>query len=500
MAKKSDQTGFSRIYAAFLSLCRPAELPPPWDGLTPHSDCFLCPTDPDAAFAELQEQFDRRDLLRSHVAVRTRDNGVRLRRSLRDPAEYVVALRKKEGAAPFDVLTAEGCLSQTRWPAIASLEDLSIRAALADSDNRLLVCFDMLELVVCRSIGLPASLAVGLDDESLDLLDELALLCGWNTRDRDYYLNRLTDEQLEAEEARYEALEARLADSMAAADAAARALDEPPQDDVEDQQECSGAQSSEVEGLEVGDSAAAAVQDVSDDSAADKRAAPSSVKKENDSPIHELTILGWRFPAMSTEEPAELMPLIDYLRDVDQYLGIDLEVGIWTPKAASIRLIEKRLEHGVIPGAVDAVRDSYEQEGWSLQRYGHPPRRPPSNFAEAVARLREVFRGEGSQLAPYEERVKEAMVWFERHLDLDVVVPMLNEAATASDPVRKSNLLVAAELGRMLHREAAAVDQCMQRAVATAVENHTAPAELPNMKCLLALVDRLMGVSRELSR
>lgn len=127
-------------------------------------------------------------------------------------------------------------------------------------------------------------------------------------------------------------------------------------------------------------------------------------------------------------------------------------------------------------------------------------RRPPSNFAEAVAHLRKAFRGEVTGLDRQEEKITKALALFEKHLESDVVNPMLNEAIATSDPIRKSNLLVAAELGRMLHRETAIIDYGMERAAALALESHGVPAEIPNTKNLLALVDRLMKVSRELTR
>ena len=74
---------------------------------------------------------------------------------------------------------------------------------------------------------------------------------------------------------------------------------------------------------------------------------------------------------MNNDEPDELDELVGYLNKVDRYLGIELgaSVDIWTPKETSLLLIEKRLEHGVLRGTVEAVLDSYQQEAFSLYSY-----------------------------------------------------------------------------------------------------------------------------------
>ena len=497
MAKKRNLCG--EIYAALLAHCLAAELPAPWDGLTTHASCFHCPDDHEAALTELRQQFERRDLFRSKIVVRTKDGGMRLIRPLRQSTNFIVALQKKDGAAPFDLVTEDGCISQAQWPVIACLEDQATGEALLECNQRLLVCFSMLELVVCRSIGLPACLSVGLDDESLDLLDELAPFCDWDTRERDMYLGKITDEQLEAEAAEYQALETRLAESMAMADAAS--LSDSTDENLDEDSRAGSRASVPTEAANF-EGAAAAEDPAIHLGTQEPEQDTVNALTENNGPFVELAILGWQVSTMSIEEPVELASLISHLRDAEQYLGIDVgdSVSVWQPKASSMRLIEKRLEYGVTSGAASAVLESYVEEGWDLHRYGDVTRRQPTNFAEAVAHLRKVFRQEAGGGGPHEERVAKAMAWFEQFLDSDVVTPMLQEAVATNDPIRKSNLLLAAELGRMLHRETAIVDHRLQLAATLALERNQAPEEVTNAKSLLAFVDRLMKVFRELAR
>lgn len=358
MAKKRKKNVSHEILSVFLTHCQPASLPAPWDGLTVHASCFCCPTEQEAALADLQQRFERRDLLGSKVVVRTKAGDLRLNRVLLRPTDFVVALRKRANAAPFDLVTEDGCISQSRRPVIACLEDQSIRDALRDFEQRLLVCFTMLEFVVCRSIGLPASLSVGLDDESMDLLDELAPLCGWDSRERDLYLGKINCEQLEAEAAEHKTLETRLAESMAVADAGAPheaiGVTHADEDGLFESSEmaASEAANNEVDGA----SEDPAIQH----SCAEPTEACDHISQKYKSPSLELTILGWQISTMSQEEPAESASMIGYLRDVDQYLGIEFgdAVIIWTPKPSSLLLIEKRLQHGAVPGAVAAVLES----------------------------------------------------------------------------------------------------------------------------------------------
>jgi hypothetical protein len=505
MAKKSKQDVCAKIYAALLAHCPSAELPPPWDGLTVHASCFYCPGDHEAALADLQRRFERRELFQSKIVVRTKGGGMRLIRELRQPANYLVSLRKTEGAAPFDIVTDAGCISGNRWPAIAALEDHSMREDLEDLEHRLLLVFSMTELVLCRTLKIPAALSVGLDHGNQELLDALTPLCGWDARERDIYLGKISQEELDAEAMKLVPW---------AEDQAAQIDQTPMNHELEDDSE-SETQTEAISGDGEGREPRTTVdEDTKADTGEAARPSRNDQRPGTRKPIVgesragsydascELVILGWQLTNMSNEEPDELDELVSYLNEVDRYLGIELggSVDIWTPKKVSFILIEKRLEHGVLRGAVEAVLDSYQEEAFSLYSYRDTSRLPPTNFAEAAAHLREVFRGGGEGTERFEDGVKQARAWFERFLDQDVVAPMIAEAAGTADPIRKSNLLVAAELGRLLHRETAVADYRMERVAITAAQRHDVPFEMANIKSCLALVDRLMAVTKELYR
>lgn len=487
MPKKRHSTD-RLIYQALLSQCATAQLPPPWDNLDVHPSCFQCPADCDATLDELQRTFERRDLLNSGVVVRTRSGDLRLSSYLREPSHYLVALRRKEGGPPFEIIAEFGCISGNEWPVIASMKDFKVREELAEAYDRLLLTFGMQDLVVCLSLGFAASLAVGLE-EGLDLLDDLSEQCGWDVRERDLYRGKVSAEEADAEADRFESSFENHFAAMDAAVAADQAEDNPEEGLSPD-----SSLPSETAAEDAPTSEPSATQGVPEDIPPIGRLRPQ--------PSLSIVLLGWRPAGLSLSEPDDLAPLVERLQTIDEFLGIRMAtlVDIWAPNLRSLQVAEKRLEFGVLDGAVDTLRDSFDEEAMSICYYGRQPSESPGDFGEAAAHLREVLRGDTPRNQPFDDAVKDALASFESHLDRDVASPLAEAAVSSADPVKKANYLLAAELARLLHRQVAIVDYRMERAARDITERRDLSPEFENMKGSLALIDRFISVAKVLAR
>jgi hypothetical protein len=83
--------------------------------------------------------------------------------ALKCPGSPLVFLRPEPNEEPVEVLTSSGALSGCRLPLIASLSERRTLDALDTHLGDLLLASSIEDMVVLRTLGLPASLACGLD-------------------------------------------------------------------------------------------------------------------------------------------------------------------------------------------------------------------------------------------------------------------------------------------------------------------------------------------------
>ena len=76
------------------------------------------------------------------------------------PGGLLLVFRDKRG--PFEIVTADGCLSASTLPVLAALRDTRVLKALTKCDM-LLVCFSVADAAVLRALQLPSTTADGLD-------------------------------------------------------------------------------------------------------------------------------------------------------------------------------------------------------------------------------------------------------------------------------------------------------------------------------------------------
>ena len=377
-----------------------------------------------------------------------------------------MALRSAAESDPFDVVTAEGCLSGRQWPARAALRDSGILQDLEAAEDQLLLVFAMSDLVLCRSLGIPAALAVGLEESDLELLDELSRHCNWDVEERDEYQNRTTGEQ--PVDANRTACSLESADSPSSGGSLTPNGLTPPANGRTDANR-----------------------------AADETAPQPTTNSSPAVPQIRLALLGWQPQLPSDVEPGGLATCMAHLRDVDAYLGIQLatDIGIWQPRSWSVTCLQKRLDHRILAGAAETIRASFLQDVVSLAEFGQPETPQPLSFAAASAQLRDVLQAPGRRT---EQQVRQATAEFQHCLESELVDPLLVAAQESKDPLVRSQLVAAGHITRLLNQEMQAVDRRLQQRAAATPGQGLTPG-LPDVKRVLSLADRLVAIAKGLT-
>jgi len=169
----------SQVRQKFLDRCVPIRPGGTWPEQTLDADCFLCPQYGCATLASLSEEFFEWELVTAGIAKCTPD-GLVINDVLHGDAGGVLALRRLGEKFPYALLTAKGVVSDERVPVLSVLEDEQTRQRMDAAGGRLIVARNMVDLMVLRSIGLPATLAADLGDRTESSLLQIAMRCGWD--------------------------------------------------------------------------------------------------------------------------------------------------------------------------------------------------------------------------------------------------------------------------------------------------------------------------------
>src|SRR5262249_46563676 len=128
----ADACPASAVYGRLLDWCPPLGWEPPWDFLPADPDCRGPVGDPARALAALRKTFDDASLAGTGVLERTRFGAARLNPVLTNPIGALLALREGPEEAPYEVLTARGCLSGHSLPVLAVAREARTAAAVAE--------------------------------------------------------------------------------------------------------------------------------------------------------------------------------------------------------------------------------------------------------------------------------------------------------------------------------------------------------------------------------
>ncbi|MCA9125155.1 MAG: hypothetical protein KDB11_33500 [Planctomycetales bacterium] len=452
------------VYEAVLARCPPASLPAPWDRIPICDSCYQCPDDPDALFRELVSRFDRQQLQNSGAVVVENDTLV-LDESLRDSAEFIIAIRKAPDGKPLDLLTSRGCISGADWPVLAAFYDHRVRSAMKPFARKLIVAFTMADVVLLRSLGLPVTLGTGLEEFDIAALDELAEKFGWDDSERKEQLNS----------------------NYNMSDTASDNVDEGVNEEVDSDVEQYASRQAEPMPVEL-DSAS---MDPDVDATGSRRVVAVQP---------QLVLLDWSPRNLSDESPVEVARIVEYLNVTRCYFGIQAfdEVMRWTPNRMTIDGIGDCLRYGVVEAARKEVQLSFTWDRGILLVGHNRAIREPENVIGTLNRLQEAIRYEYRRSPDFHEGPIDK-VWeeFEKQLKGDFELPLLTAALECEDPVRKQRLLALAGLSRITHQQAFLLNQTLSRQAKEVALNGTPLPASPGLKDYLATLKVVASLTKE---
>jgi hypothetical protein len=163
----------AEIFTALAELLPGAGLPGRWAGCVPDSE-IRCGVKP--ARLHGLRRFSDAALLHAGVALRKPGtNRLVFSRQLTDTDNRLVVLRGVDGV-PYDLLTDNGCLTQSELPLTACLRDRFTLDARSNWEY-LFICDTVSDAAVLRSLGLPTTTFAGLQQLSGQPLANFCDLC-----------------------------------------------------------------------------------------------------------------------------------------------------------------------------------------------------------------------------------------------------------------------------------------------------------------------------------
>jgi hypothetical protein len=385
---------------------------------------FYCVTEqPDALLAMLLAEFSVETLDHAGVVDVAAGGPPRLVASLSQPGTILLPLYDAASAPPDDSLPAGippddvppddilvdgGCLSG-RLPASAAMQDPRFRRALAADPAVLYLAFSMVDAAALWSLGLPATLASGLQRIRGR---QLADFC------RQFRIPRYAPDHSTPRRA----------------------------------------------------SAAPA----------GRRQNPAAGERLFEPPPH-LTLVGWSPQALDAAEPELFDGLHKHWDDCRRHLDIGLEeVYVWRTTPDELTGFEFAAEHGTGRDLRRLIAASSERSaasfGWS------PPAEslPPADIGAAVERLITSSRSRDPAAMGRVEAEYTQM------LARDVLQPLIDLAAEVECPLTGSALVLAAEMGRLVHQLAARI-ACRGIRIVDGRPD-------PHLQQLLSLIDRYLKI------
>lgn len=167
----------SEIYARLLQHCPPYVQEGPFAGLA-SPQAFATVADGAAALAALRDEFPQEALVEARVAAPAPDGTLAINPALTAPGGALLAFVAADDA-PYEICTAQGCLSQTTLPVLAARRDLVTQTAAAAWEDVFCVAFSMHDVIALRTLGVPAALATGLAELGRKRLRQVAAQFGW---------------------------------------------------------------------------------------------------------------------------------------------------------------------------------------------------------------------------------------------------------------------------------------------------------------------------------
>ncbi len=430
------------ILTHFMAYCVPAT--EHWKGFLPHgSNVLQCLRSPDKVVDELLASFTIDELVSSGLARRYDTERCQLIPEL-VAGQLFIALRDETTAAPYDLLTAEGCLSG-ELPALAVLRDRETRTMLEKSQMTLLAAATIEDVLVLRACGLPATLASGFEALPLDDIGRLAVF------------------GLQCDPSYREAALAQQAEEEDAATQPHRA---------------------EVDTENMGSAAPHGTWEVDDTTA------------EEDV---SLMLVGWHPSQLTYATATAQKRVADYFLQLSQHLNLEVwELNWWQPQQAEFAALEFVVGRRSAATFGQMLQKLALEGGVSIARIGKPaPQQPgpPSDLAEAMAAL-DAYRQPPHHFFASPTGAEKTRAEFFRLLERDLLAPLRKQAMASGDPLERLQWMTLADLGQVFHSQSLKIRE--QRDPSQSSGTH--PGDQLPVKELLAIVNSMNSTIKEMKQ
>ncbi|MDA1013721.1 MAG: hypothetical protein O3A00_04610 [Planctomycetota bacterium] len=444
----------------FLKHCR-RSTQKPLGFLDVDEDVYISPSDPAEVVRVLAEESSIGNMLESGIAVAKEGEAVVLTPALSGSDSFVV-LRDASTHQPYELMTHAGCLAEDALPIFEVLRDGCTQRLLEQGAGDLFVAFDLEHVVMLRACGLPATLAVGLDDLPLEQVDQFCDSFGMGGFKSDLAMFR----EVIAENGNQSEYH--------------------PDDPI--RRVMQNMTNGEDSGT--GRTATCPVAESREVSAEPIRA--------------QLVFLGWTPLELANAVPLPLKAVVDHLHQLERFMGVDLhELGLWRADEESLerlRFIAARRSTAIFK---EALLEAAENIGAGIVQFGKDKPLalgPPNDYATALARLHESSSAEGRTRLPGPDQRKEAWRDVQRLLNQQVVGPVRELALATSNPIERNLLMGFAELSSVFHMQTVVMGEQLDRRIAD--RGVECGGQLPEdqFKNLMAMTDRLIGMARATER
>lgn len=390
---------------------------------------------PPHSLAQLSEQFSRDDLAAAGVAEMDADGRLAPAPTLRGEGVEIIALRERADAAPYDLLTARGCLNGETT--VGMLGDYRWRQRSGESSGYVYLAFSWDDWLWLEAAGQAALYCPAVDQLTVSLVRRLT--AGLRTIGESPSARGATSAPVATADAAAERFgdEPANAAGPACALADATALDRPACEDAR------------------GGAAAPTTNAPTTDEPPECAAggpAPMGLDRPSGASRFALVIVAWSPSMHSAAEPPGLSARLAELAEWEQVAGNaygGMDVIVWRPGAEELRRLELIDRHGDCETLADALAASVESWGHMLSSLAASP--PPPNFLEARAAYRRALL-DFARRSDDQAELQTTQHEYDRHLQGQLIEPLLKWGAELLDPRERARCAAMAETCDLLFR------------------------------------------------
>jgi hypothetical protein len=378
-----------QIYQELYAVCPLYLLPGPWAGLKGDPAVRAVPPGLATWLEQVSTKFAAADLLAAGIAEADNNGGLKLSTRLESPGKPLVFLYPGFGDGPSAVLTSRGMLGGRRFPVTAAFNDVATRRALS-SAKELLIAFSLEDVAVLRAIGLPATVAFGMERLSSSRTAMLRLCenCSWESCSPWLF---------------------------------------PPSDPPP-----GGPQPA---------------PELSSPGEPRTRYSPDHGAPSESLP---LILVGWSVAEVRHTEPTQLKPVLAQLGELEKHLDIkNMDIGIWNPSPTSWERLCFHLKHRFHEGAAADMHENLAENCWDPPSGESGEPAPPVDLVTALTNYRKALGDAKRGRCSSEDRQRAEDIFHER-LEQELLLP-LRSAAGGSPGARNSQAFLVGVSG-LAHR------------------------------------------------